>query len=74
MFHAESPFLIEMPWDHETTPNPSLEGNRHDADECLLPSWEGPGVGRFMVASSDGNEIVVIEKHEHQVFPRALVR
>src|SRR6266581_6605626 len=35
-------------WGHEPTPNPSQEGNWHDADECLLPSREGPGVGRFM--------------------------
>src|SRR5437762_11959800 len=35
-------------WDHEPTPNPSQEGNGEDADECLLPSWEGSGVGRFM--------------------------
>src|SRR5207249_9948525 len=46
---------------HEPTPNPSQEGNRQDADERLLPSWEGSGlpaaplrsaaqagVGRFM--------------------------
>ena len=37
-----------MHCDHEPTPNPSREGNWHDADECLLPSWEGSGVGRFM--------------------------
>src|SRR6266513_4362306 len=35
-------------WDHEPTPNPSQEGDRQDADELLLPSWEGSGVGRFM--------------------------
>ena len=34
--------------DHEPTPNPSQEGNGQDADERLLPSWEGSGVGRFM--------------------------
>src|SRR5213594_3352993 len=27
------------------TPNPSQEGNWHDANERLLPSWEGWGVG-----------------------------
>src|SRR5438876_11245506 len=37
-----------MQWDHEPTPNPSQEGIGQDADECLLPSWEGSGVGRFM--------------------------
>src|SRR5438876_8776040 len=37
-----------MQWNHEPTPNPSQEGNGQDADECLLPSWEGSGVGRFM--------------------------
>ena len=35
-------------WDHEPTPNPSQEGNFRAADECLLPSWEGSGVGQFM--------------------------
>ena len=34
--------------DHEPTPNPSQEGNWHAADECLLPSWEGSGVSRFV--------------------------
>ena len=43
-------------WDHEPTPNPSQEGNWHDADECLFPSWEGSGVGRFMEELSDGRE------------------
>src|SRR3989442_1351143 len=28
---------LHMPWDPEPTPNPSQEGNWHDADECLLP-------------------------------------
>ena len=41
-------WLLHMHWDHEPTPNPSQEGNRVDADECLFPSWEGSGVGRFM--------------------------
>ena|SRR2546427_8880532 len=36
---------FRMHWDHEPTPNPSQEGNWHDADECLLPSWEGLEVG-----------------------------
>src|SRR5437773_3710756 len=40
--------LLRMHWDHEPTPNPSQEGTGQDADECLLPSWEGSGVGRFM--------------------------
>ena len=40
--------LWRMHWDYEPTPNPSQEGNRKDADGCLLPSWEGSGVGRFM--------------------------
>src|SRR5213595_1621394 len=40
--------LLHMHWDHEPTPNPSQEGNGPDADELLLPSWEGSGVGRFM--------------------------
>ena len=38
-------------WDHEPTPNPSQEGNCEDAEERLLPSWEGLGVGRFMESS-----------------------
>jgi len=37
-----------MHWDHEPTPNPSQEGNFRGVDDCLLPSWEGSGVGRFM--------------------------
>src|SRR6184192_2486965 len=37
-----------MQWNHEPTPNPSQDGNGRDADEFLLPSWEGSGVGRFM--------------------------
>ena len=40
--------LITPHWDHEPTANPSQEGNFRAADECLLPSWEGSGVGRFM--------------------------
>jgi len=40
--------LWRMHWDHEPTPNPSQEGNFRSADGCLLPSWEGSGVGRFM--------------------------
>src|SRR5436309_14967187 len=40
--------LWRMHWDHEPTPSPSQEGNGQDADGCLLPSWEGSGVGRFM--------------------------
>ena len=37
-----------MHGDHEPTPNPAQEGNRRVAEDCLLPSWEGTGVGRFM--------------------------
>ena len=40
--------LLRTHSDQEPTPNPSQEGNGQDADERLLPSWEGPGVGRFM--------------------------
>src|SRR5207248_1439907 len=40
--------LLHMHWDREPTPNPSQEGNFRGADECLLPSWEGSGVDRFM--------------------------
>src|SRR2546425_1597129 len=43
----EIPSLLHMHWDHEPTPNPSQEGNRKYADERLLPSWEGSGVGWF---------------------------
>src|SRR5438093_13323495 len=39
--------ILRMLWNHEPTPNPSWEGNPRSADDCLLPSWEGPGVGRF---------------------------
>src|SRR6266542_3698984 len=35
-------------------------------DKSRAPLWRG--VELFMAASSDGDEIVVIEKHEHQVF------
>src|SRR3989442_4932328 len=38
----------------EPTPNPSQEGNRQDADECLLPSREGSWVGRFIERVKDG--------------------
>src|SRR5436309_15935033 len=31
-----------------THPYPSQEGNGQDADERVLPSWEGSGVGRFV--------------------------
>src|SRR5436309_15333102 len=44
--------LSRMHWDHEPTPNPSQEGNRVDADECLFPSGEGSGVGRFMESTN----------------------
>jgi len=46
----ESPLsFFRMHWNHELTPtNSSQQGNRQDADECLLPSREGSGVGRFM--------------------------
>src|SRR5206468_11592408 len=37
--------LLRMNWNHKPTPDPSQEGNGHDADDCLLPSWEGSGVG-----------------------------
>src|SRR5207244_3805519 len=40
--------LLRRHWDHEPTPDPSQEGNARGADECLLPSWEGWEVGRFM--------------------------
>ena len=45
--------FVAVHWDHEPTPDPSQEGNWHDADECLLPSWEGSGVGRFMERIAD---------------------
>ena|SRR5437016_11248053 len=45
----ESPLsLPRTHWDHEPTRNPCQEGNGQGADERLLPSWEGLGVGRFM--------------------------
>src|SRR5213592_1615752 len=46
--------LLRVHWDHEPTPNPSQEGNFRGAGECLLPSWEGSGVGRFMESSRSG--------------------
>ena len=40
--------LLRRHWDQEPTPNPShQEGNGQDTEGCLLPSWEGSGVGRF---------------------------
>ena len=42
------PSFLRRHWDHEPTPNPSQEGKFRAADECVLPSWEGSGVGRFM--------------------------
>ena len=43
---------LRMHRDYEPTPNPSQEGNGHNADVRLLPSWEGSGVGRFMESAS----------------------
>src|SRR5438094_1540727 len=40
--------LMTAHWDHEPTPIPSQEGNFRGVDDCLLPSREGSGVGRFM--------------------------
>ena len=37
--------IFDVHWVHEPTPNPSREGNFRRADDCLLPSWEGSGVG-----------------------------
>ena len=39
--------LLCTHWDHEPTPYPSQQGIGQDADQCLLPSGEGSGVGRF---------------------------
>ena len=36
---------LNCTWANEPTPDPSQEGNGRHAPECLLPSWEGPGVG-----------------------------
>src|SRR5207249_11851066 len=38
--------------DHEPTLSPSREGNGQDADECLLPSWEGSGGGSIHAAAT----------------------
>src|SRR5216683_816412 len=40
--------VLRMHWNHEPTPDPSQVGNRQDADERLLHSWEGSGVGQFL--------------------------
>jgi len=40
--------LLRMHWDHEPTPNPSQEVNFRGVEDCLLPSKEGSGVGRFL--------------------------
>src|SRR5437867_8205986 len=55
-----------MHWDHEPTPSPSQEGNGHDADRCLFPSWEGLGVGRFM-ESRCPNWLVIKKGSEWQI-------
>jgi hypothetical protein len=45
----ESPdAILGMQWDPEPTPNLSQEGNSEEAEQRLLPSWDGSGVGRFM--------------------------
>ena len=54
--------LLRMHWDHEPTPNPSQEGTGQDADECLLPSWEGSGVGRFMERFRGGEMRIPFER------------
>src|SRR2546426_4302467 len=44
MVLGKPPFVFfRMHWVHKPTPNPSQEGNRQDADDCLLPSWVGGG-------------------------------
>src|SRR2546425_2088526 len=44
------------------TPDPSQEGNRQGADERLLPSREGSGVGRFM-GSEEAAEQELVRTH-----------
>src|SRR5438094_8952463 len=46
-FMESSHDFCAVHWDHEPTPNPSQEGNCEYAEERLLSSWEGSGVGRF---------------------------
>ncbi|PYJ80824.1 MAG: hypothetical protein DME22_23080 [Verrucomicrobia bacterium] len=40
-------------WDHEPTPNPSGGGESMSGTLAEFPSWEGPGVGRFMASFHD---------------------
>ena len=60
--------LLRMHWDHEPTPNPSQEGNFRAADECLLPSWEGSGVGRFMERRPPGSASGCARKEHNGLF------
>ena len=51
--------IYRAPWVHEPTPNPSQEGNGQEADEHMLPSWEGSGVGRFMESDAEFNRLAL---------------
>src|SRR5439155_5426155 len=39
--------LLRMHWDHESTPNPSQEGNWESTEECQLPSLPSARPSRF---------------------------
>jgi len=39
---------LDVSWGHEATPNPSGGGESMSGTLAEFPSWEGPGVGRFM--------------------------
>src|SRR3989454_7577694 len=67
----ESPLSI-FRMDHEPTPNPSQEGNWQDADERLLPSWEGSGVGRFLGRAMNYFDILTLAMPETIVSIAAL--
>ncbi len=45
---TESLHVVVRALDHEPAPNPSGGGESMSCTLAELPSWEGPGVGRFM--------------------------
>src|SRR5437660_325742 len=45
---GKAPRSLSAHWDHERTPNPSRGGESMSGTLAEFPSWEGPGVGRFM--------------------------
>src|SRR5438874_1725460 len=69
--HGEPRRFFSAHWAHEPTPNPSQEGNGRDAEVRLLPSWEGPGVGRFMRSMSGRGGGLRSGPDRGRLFPQA---